>query len=226
MKSFKISLHGLQRLQSGFALIDVMIATLILAVGVIAFVNLENVSIKRSQQINNRLQATASAASLIETLRSDRGMVTWLTSRSSAPAANGDKGNFIVETIASPPASQCKEGGTNKSGTTIDIATPSTWCNSNGDLIHTDLLNSINANFSNAFQSAVGKAVMCLRADDPAVIPIQIRVVVVWKNAVGNSFTQATAADCPTNYADPIPNLANLDNVQSDIGFFEIYTRI
>lgn len=226
MNNIKMSSHRVHQLaQHGFAMIDVMIATLILAVGVIAFVNLENLSIKRSQQISLRLQATASAASLIETLRSNRGLVPWLIARNSTPANSGDNGNFIVGAPGAS-ATNCREGGKNESNVTISISDPGTWCNSNGTRIYSDLSSQITDDFANNFQSVTGKAIMCLRAENAAAVPVQIRVTVVWKNSVNSNFTQATNNDCPAAYGDPVPNLANVDSIQSDISYYEIYTRI
>lgn len=225
MYSKKISLR---RYQHGFALIDVMISALVLAVGVIAFVKLENLSIKRAQQTDYRFQATGASNALLEALRADPSLINWLLTSTA-----GNQGNISINSrddIAAL-AFNCGEGITNGS-TTVSIADPNTWCTASGDTFHTDALNTIRTVFSDSFKYTAGKAVLCLRARNITLRPTQVRVIVVWKNAIRDSNGAATFAaanatnDCPANYAAAIPNADNINTTTPDRGYFEIYTRI
>ncbi len=209
--------------QGGFALLEVMISALVLAVGVIAFVKLSNVSMRRAQENNYLSQATASANALIEILRSDPSMANWFWAN--------DTGNFFIDTVAlAGYATQCQLGDTGDNGE-VKLDDLSTLCTSTSTQLRQDWRNELLTSFAQNFQGIDGKAVMCLRANGglaaAAVPPFDMRITVIWKYPRNGSYIAAAATDCPVAYAGPIPDPGNtLNTANPDRGYYEVFTTI
>lgn len=202
--------------QSGFALIDVMIATVVLAVGVVAFLKLQNIGLQRSAQSNYRLQATASAEAMIELMRGNRHLLTWASERLAFVSENHE-----IEAEASTTERNCTGAGDG-------MDNPDNWCASDGESIQNDLLTYATAILSENFNYVAGKAVMCALTqgtDDDELVAV--RIVVIWKNATPNAQTKyqvATAGDCP-DYGGAV-DISYEDTTSPDSGYIEIFTRI
>lgn len=214
--------------ESGFAMIDVMIASIVLAVGVIAFVKLQNLSVQRSAQSNYRLQASGSAEALIELMRGNRNLVDWAT------AATGANGAFIVKSQS--------DVNTELGGVTCDIKedadatttankekviNATNWCATDSDALRDELFAYTRSVLSENFRFIAGKAVMCVQANSTNTDDLMpVRVVVIWKNATSSvDYTAASAADCPADY-DTAVAVNGADTDKPDRGFIEVFTKI
>ncbi len=207
--------------QRGFALLEVMISALVLAVGVIAFVKLGNVSMKRTQENNYLSQATASANALVEVLRGNPSIASWLI--------DNDDGNFFIDSAAvASYATQCQLGDNGSNGI-VSLTNLSSLCSSTSTELRQDLRNELLRTFSQNFQNINGKAVLCMRTN-PATTPVppfQVHVAVIWKYTYGGGYTVAAASDCPTDYNDPIPDPnSTLGTANPDRGYFEMFTTV
>lgn len=206
----------------GGALVEVLIAALVLSIGVIAFVKLMNVSVQRSHQTNYRIQAMASVNSAIEFLRANRGMINWLVNTGN---------NRIVTQANAVLGTNCVAGG-GGDGTMVVVANSNTWCAPDGDAMRADLLSDLQVSFSNNFDNVPGKAVLCLRVENGVVAAgaiANVRVTVVWKNRSANvagGYQVATLTDCPPDYAGALPAINGVNTQTPDRGFVEVYTSI
>jgi len=87
-----------RRSQSGFSLLEVLIAILVLGFGLLGFALLQTNSVRFVQSANYRTQATTLAYDLIEQMRSNRFQAEWYT------AASFDQGSQIAQTVCDPGA--------------------------------------------------------------------------------------------------------------------------
>lgn len=78
---------SMKKKQNGFALIEVMIAALVLVVGGVAFMKLQRIGLQYSSNDYARTQAIAISQGFMEQLRSNRGFLK---------IAGADKNGFIV----------------------------------------------------------------------------------------------------------------------------------
>lgn len=218
------------RKQSGFALIDVMVASVVLAVGVIAFVKLQNLSVQRSGQTNYRLQAAGSAETLIELMRGNRHLVNWAT----ATAPDGAGGAFIVQKKADVTQAlgqlKCDIKADADASTTANkekVLDKSKWCAADSNKLRDELFTYTRSALSENFKFIEGKAVMCVQAISTNIDDLMpVRVVVIWKNATSSvDYTAASAADCPTDYNTAV-TVNGADTDKPDRGFIEVFTQI
>lgn len=216
--------------QLGFALIDVMVASLVLAVGVIAFVKLQNLSVQRSGQTNYRLQAAGSAETLVELMRGNRNLVAWATDSTGGGAG----GAFIVQTKDNVKKALNKLKCDIKDNADATVTTNkekvldnSKWCATNSDKIRDELFAYANSALSENFRFIDGKAVMCVQAISTSIDDLMpVRIVVIWKNATSSvDYTAASANDCPTSY-DTAVTIGGESTDRPDRGFIEVFTKI
>ncbi|WP_425508756.1 type IV pilus modification protein PilV [Stenotrophomonas oahuensis] len=86
------------RRQSGFSLLEVLIAILVLSFGLLGFALMQTMNVRFVQSSNYRTQATNLAYDLIEQMRSNRYQANWYSS------ASFDPGSVDVATACSPDA--------------------------------------------------------------------------------------------------------------------------
>lgn len=77
------------RKMSGFTLIEVMIAILVLGIGLLGFALLQTMSVRFAQSANQRTQATNLAYDLLDQMRSNRLLAAQYTSASFGSGATG-----------------------------------------------------------------------------------------------------------------------------------------
>ncbi len=174
--------------EKGFALIDTMIAALILAVAAVAYIKLQNVSLQRSVKVNYSLQATQTITSVMEVMRATPGMASWLLVNKG--------GNMKVESVVPSKVVLTKCGSS-----AVSLTDSSTWCNASD--INKDNFSLLQRMFSENFKGIDDLAIFCMNRD--VVSLNKYRLTVIWKNAsnvagIGN-YTPVTAADCPATYA-------------------------
>ncbi|PIE45123.1 MAG: hypothetical protein CSA45_04295 [Gammaproteobacteria bacterium] len=205
--------------QQGFAFFDVLVAALVLAVGTLAFLKLENIQVQRSTVTAQRLQALGVAAGFIEMLRANPYWADVVIPSDNLTVAISPK--TANDTLS------CLQGRR------INAADPSTWCAVNNTVLMNDLNQSFQQFFLSAFAGVKEKAILCAAKKTETIgAPTPVRVVLVWKNAgVGVGFQTATKKDCPTNYDDVIPlsnvrDNATLSTANPDRGYIELFTRI
>lgn len=214
--------------QSGFALIDVMIAAVVLAVGVIAFLKLQNISLQRSAQTNYRLQASGAAETLIELMRGNRHLVGWATDPAGAKGAFIVQDKATVETAVAGLLCDIKDDA----DASVDpgkatVLDPTKWCPVKSADLKKELLTYVALALSKNFKYIEGKAVMCVKAKSIETAELMsVRVAVIWKNATSNvSYTSATLADCPKTYDEAV-TVEGEDTQTPDRGFIEVFTQI
>jgi type IV pilus assembly protein PilV len=86
------------RRQSGFSLLEVLIAILVLSFGLLGFALMQTMNVRFVQSSNYRTQATNLAYDLIEQMRSNRYQANWYSS------ASFDPGSVDVATACEPDA--------------------------------------------------------------------------------------------------------------------------
>lgn len=91
---------SLGRNASGFTLIEVMIAVLVLGVGLLGFALLQTTSVRFAQSANQRTHATNLAYDLLDQMRSNRLVATQYTTASFAGTATGTACTRDVGTVA------------------------------------------------------------------------------------------------------------------------------
>ncbi|WP_369038516.1 type IV pilus modification protein PilV [Stenotrophomonas maltophilia] len=83
------------RQAGGFTLLEVLIAMIVLAFGLLGFALLQTMNVRFVQSANYRTQATTLAYDLTEQMRSNRYQAGWYTSASFAP------GSMTAEAVCS-----------------------------------------------------------------------------------------------------------------------------
>lgn len=73
----------------GFSMIEVLVALLILAFGLLGFALLQTMNLRYSQSANHRTQATNLAYDLLDQMRANRYQAAWYTGSSGAGFAPG-----------------------------------------------------------------------------------------------------------------------------------------
>lgn len=91
---------SLGRNASGFTLIEVMIAVLVLGVGLLGFALLQTTSVRFAQSANQRTQATNLAYDLLDQMRSNRLLAVEYTTATFASSATGTTCARDVGTVA------------------------------------------------------------------------------------------------------------------------------
>lgn len=86
------------RRQSGFSLLEVLIAILVLSFGLLGFALMQTMSVRFVQSSNYRTQATNLAYDLIEQMRSNRYQANWYSNATFEP------GSVDVATVCAPDA--------------------------------------------------------------------------------------------------------------------------
>jgi type IV pilus assembly protein PilV len=86
------------RRQTGFTLLEVLIAVLVLSFGLLGFALMQTMNVRFVQSSNYRTQATNLAYDLIEQMRSNRFQSSWYTGASFAP------GSKTVQNVCAPGA--------------------------------------------------------------------------------------------------------------------------
>lgn len=190
-----------RRPSKGFALVEVLIAALVLAVGSAAFLKLQSISLKNSNNNYARTQATMIASSFVEQLRSNRGFF-------DLPAAVRT-GSIIGGTVALTAAPQ--NNGDCQSGANTDACAQAT-------LNYQRYLTSLQ--MGGAFPQNL--SLLCYREDTgTAAVPAvpatgtagiaavaavrgYLRVTYLWRDNLSNTRTAFTAADCPANFSNPL----------------------
>jgi len=86
------------RRQTGFSLLEVLIAILVLSFGLLGFALMQTMSVRFVQSSNYRTQATNLAYDLIEQMRSNRYQANWYS------AASFDPGSKTVANVCLPGA--------------------------------------------------------------------------------------------------------------------------
>ncbi len=100
MKTMRIRRQpGLGGKTSGFTLIEVMIAVLVLGIGLLGFALLQTTSVRFAQSANQRTQATNLAYDLLDQMRSNRLLATQYTTASFASTATGAACDRAVGTV-------------------------------------------------------------------------------------------------------------------------------
>ncbi|AOY66288.1 type IV pilus modification protein PilV [Xanthomonas perforans] len=90
--------HTSARSSRGFTLIEVLIAILVLAFGLLGFALLQTMNVRFVQSANYRTQATNLAYDLIDQMRSNRYLVTQYTAASFAAGSVTQAGACIYPT--------------------------------------------------------------------------------------------------------------------------------
>lgn len=85
--SARIFRGGLRRRQRGFTLIEVLVAILILAFGLLGFAMLQTMSVRFVQSSNYRTQATNLAYDLLDQMRANRYQAAWYSGATFAAGA-------------------------------------------------------------------------------------------------------------------------------------------
>ncbi len=86
------------RRQTGFSLLEVLIAVLVLGFGLLGFALMQTMNVRFVQSSNYRTQATNLAYDLIEQMRSNRFQSNWYTGASFTP------GSKTVQSVCAPGA--------------------------------------------------------------------------------------------------------------------------
>lgn len=90
--------YRFQRRQSGFTLLEVLIAVLVLSFGLLGFALMQTMNVRFVQSASYRTQATNLAYDLIEQMRSNRYQANWYTNATFAP------GSKAVQNVCTPGA--------------------------------------------------------------------------------------------------------------------------
>ncbi len=196
--------------QKGFALLEVLISTVVISVAIIAFFKLSNISTQRAKHTQNYSNAHIVTNSLLSLLQATPSFAEWL--------ANTKNGNITVQTTIDETY-QCN-------GDSIAINDNNSWCSANSNAIHQDLFTHINTIFANSFQRIEKRAIMCLRTNGN-----RIRITTVWKipsrkNDGTSQFVQISPNDCPSSYTGEIPHTEHKENINLDRGYLDIYSQI
>lgn len=81
---------GMGRSMRGFSMIEVLIALIVLAVGLLGFALLQTMSLRFAQSANYRTQATNLAYDLLDQMRANRFQAAWYSGTSGASFNAGD----------------------------------------------------------------------------------------------------------------------------------------
>lgn len=76
--------------QEGFSMIEVLIALLVLAVGLLGFALLQTMNLRFTQSAQQRTQATNLAYDLLDQMRANRSQAAWFSGSSGAAFEPGD----------------------------------------------------------------------------------------------------------------------------------------
>lgn len=163
------------RQQAGFALVEVLLAALVLAVGSAAFLKLQTLTLKHSHNNYARTQATTIAISFVEQLRSNRGFM-------DLPAANRTDsiiGGAVALVAAPQNSSDCQSSN------------PSSDCalatlNYQRYLISEKMRYAFRPNMS----------LLCYRENAGG----YLRLTYLWRDSLSADKTVLTAANCPTAF--------------------------
>lgn len=225
--------------QRGFALMDVLIASLILAVGIVAFVSLQTMGVQRAQQSKKRLQSIALINNVVEIMRSNPYMIPVLmpnkNSRGIDLVTRGDR-------YKDAGYYTCLLGKNNIAVNNDTSGGKKAWCApDNPDLLEQQV-ESIRTMLDQAFsdipgQGIPGLATLCLyRSDDYGDRPVPVRLFLVWKNAARHAnraldirlFNSATPDnECPENFTAGLRESRDLIDVTTpDRGFVDVMTSI
>lgn len=90
-------LPSFSRRQSGFSLLEVLIAILVLAFGLLGFALLQTMNVRFVQSSNYRTQATNLAYDLLDQMRSNRYQAAWYTNATFA--ANSIKASSCTRVL-------------------------------------------------------------------------------------------------------------------------------
>jgi len=90
------SSYAFPRRQAGFSLLEVLIAVIVLAFGLLGFALLQTMNVRFVQSANYRTQATTLAYDLTEQMRSNRFQASWYAN------ASFERGSLDVEDICTP----------------------------------------------------------------------------------------------------------------------------
>lgn len=85
-----------RRQQGGFSLLEVLIAVIVLAFGLLGFALLQTMNVRFVQSANYRTQATNLAYDLTEQMRSNRFQASWYAN------AGFERGSLAVEDVCVP----------------------------------------------------------------------------------------------------------------------------
>lgn len=190
-----ISKHRQSR---GFALVEVLIAALVLAVGSAAFLKLQSISLKNSNNNYARTQATMIASSFVEQLRSNRGFFDL----PAAARTNSIIGGTVALTAAPQNNNDCQSGANT-------VACVQATLNYQRYLTSLQMGGAFPQNLSLlCYREDTGSAaVPAVPATGtpgiPAVAAVRgyLRVTYLWRNNLSSTKTAFTAADCPTNFS-------------------------
>ncbi len=104
--------YSLARGQDGFTLLEVMIAVLIMAVGLLGFALLQTMSVRFTQSANHRTKATNLAYDILDQMRSNRLLAAQYTAASfgsaTAVPANCDQAIGNIDIAANGTVWQCR----------------------------------------------------------------------------------------------------------------------
>ncbi len=89
MSTLQSGIRG-RRQARGFSMIEVLIALIILAVGLLGFALLQTMSLRFAQSANYRTQATNLAYDLLDQMRANRFQAAWYAGTSGASFDAGD----------------------------------------------------------------------------------------------------------------------------------------
>lgn len=78
------------RRQSGFSMIEVLIALIVLAIGLLGFALLQTMNMRFTQSANYRTQATNLAYDLLDQMRTNRQQAWWYSGSTGASFGPGD----------------------------------------------------------------------------------------------------------------------------------------
>ena len=78
------------RRQSGFSMIEVLVAVLVLALGLLGFALLQTMNLRFTQSANHRTQAVNLASDLLDQMRSNRNDSAWYAATASFAAESID----------------------------------------------------------------------------------------------------------------------------------------
>jgi len=91
------ALHG--RHQAGFTMIEVLVAVVVLALGLLGFALLQTMNMRFTQSANHRTQATNMAYDLLDQMRANRQQAWWYSGTTGASFNPGD----VTDTNCSRP---------------------------------------------------------------------------------------------------------------------------
>lgn len=176
-----------RRLASGFALVEVLLAALTMAVGSAAFLKLHSMSLKYSSNNYARTQALSIATGFVEQLRSNRGFMDLATAdRTGAIIA----GNIAVASAPAPQnESDCASGN------------PGSACVRATFTYHTYLTSQ---KMLYSFQRNL--SMLCYR--ESASVRGYLRITYLWRDGLSDTKTAFTAADCPNSFSATTAALA------------------